>query len=151
MDSARCRQVGPVSSELVFVNFHPALVAGRQIYEGGGRGPEQDEVDADRVDQVEDVDHAVALLDEEHHVAQDEQDEAYSAELGPVDKPADRGHGEDGDQQEAEQQPDEPPAQHHQGKRDGREVNQVEVHRLAVVAVGQPPHRPDLSVVIHMW
>lgn len=59
----------------------------RQVDEGAGGAAEEDEVYADGVDQVEDVDHAVALLDEEHQVAQDEQDQPDRAELGAVDKP----------------------------------------------------------------
>ena len=146
VDSARGRQVGPVGADFIFVNLHPALVARGEINEGRGWGPEQNEVDADRVDQVEDVNHAVTLLDEEHHVAEDEEDQSDGAELGSVDEPPYRGHGEDRDEEEAEQQPDEPPAQHHQREGDGRQVDQVEVHRLTVVAVGQPPHRPGQLV-----
>ena len=78
----------------------------------------------------------MALLDEEHHVAEDEEDQPDGTELGAINEPPDGGHGEDGDEEEAEQQPDEPPAEHHQREGDGREVDQVEVHRLAVVAVG---------------
>ena len=68
MDPAGGRQIGPVGADFVFVNLHPALVPRREVNEGRGRGPKQDKVDADRVDKVEDVDHAVALLDEEHPV-----------------------------------------------------------------------------------
>ena len=59
----------------------------RQVDEGAGGAAEEDEVYADGVDQVEDVDHAVALLDEEHQVTQDEQDQPDRAELGAVDEP----------------------------------------------------------------
>ena len=59
----------------------------RQVDEWAGGAAEEDEVYADGVDQVEDVDHAVALLDEEHQVTQDEQDQPDRAELGAVDKP----------------------------------------------------------------
>ena len=70
-----------------------ALIAGRQINEGGRRCSEQDEVDTDRVDKVEDVDHAVALLDEEHEIAQDEQDQTNGTELGSVDESSHWGDG----------------------------------------------------------
>ena len=145
MDPAGGGQIGPVGADFVFIDLHPTLVTRREVNEGRGRGPEQDKVHTDRVDKIEYVDHAVALLDEEHHVAQDEEDQPDGAELGAVDEPPDGGHGEDGDEEQAEQQPDEPPAEHHQRERDGREVDQVEVHRLTVVAVGQPPHRSDVK------
>ena len=87
MDSTSSCQVGSVCSKLVFVYLDSALVSGGQIYEGSGAGSEEYEVHTDRVDKVEDVDHAVALLDEEHQVAQDEQDQPDRAELGPVDEP----------------------------------------------------------------
>ena len=142
MNPSRGGQVGPKGSELVFVNFHPALITRGEVNEGRGGGSEQNEVHTDRVDKIEDVDHAVALLDEEHHVAEDKKDQPDRAVLGAIDEPPDGGHREDGDEEQAEQQPDEPPAEHHQREGDGWEVYQVEVHRLAVIAVRQPPHRP---------
>ena len=65
----------------------PHLPTWRQVDEWAGGAAEEDEVDTDRVDEVEDVDHAVALLDEEHQVAQDKQDQPDRAELGPIDEP----------------------------------------------------------------
>ena len=135
----------------------------RQVDEGAGGAAEEDEVYADGVDQVEDVDHAVALLDEEHQVAQDEQDQPDRAELGAIDKPDKNNYdkyfcgnnnyfwsppalgwdGQHGDDEEPEQEPDEPPAEHHQREGDGRHVDQVEVHGLAVIAMREPPHRSE--------
>ena len=57
--------------------------------------------------------------------------------------PALRRDWQQGDDEEPEQEPDEPPAEHHQREGDGRHVDQVEVHGLAVVAVGEPPHRSE--------
>ena len=48
----------------------------------------------DWIDKIENVDHAVALLDEEDEVAEDEHDQPDAAVLGSVDEPPDRRHGE---------------------------------------------------------
>ena len=68
-------QICAKCTEFVFVDLDSSLVSWREVNERRGGGSEQDEVDADRVDQVEDVDHAVALLDEEHEIAEDEQNQ----------------------------------------------------------------------------
>ena len=67
----------------------------RQVDEWAGGAAEEDEVDADRVDEVEDVDHAVALLDEEYKIAQDEQDQSNGTELGSIDESSHRRYGKD--------------------------------------------------------
>ena len=48
----------------------------------------------DWIDKIENVDHAVALLDEEDEVAEDEHDQPDAAVLGSVDEPPDRRHRE---------------------------------------------------------
>ena len=48
----------------------------------------------DWIDKIENVDHAVALLDEEDEVAEDEHDQPDATVLGTVDEPPDRRHGE---------------------------------------------------------
>ena len=85
----KCPELKPKPSEIMIDIVNPSRLVPtwRQVDEGAGGAAEEDEVDADRVDEVEDVDHAVALLDEEHQVAQDKQDQPDRAELGPVDEP----------------------------------------------------------------
>ena len=109
LDPARGSQVGPEGAELVFVYFDSALVAWSQVYEWSGRGSKQDKVDTDRVHQVEDVDHAVVLLDEEHQVAQDEEDQSYCTELGSVHKSSSGRDGEYSDDERSDEQPEKPP------------------------------------------
>ena len=116
------------------------MVAWRQVYEGSGRCSEQDKVDTDWVDQVEDVDHAVVLLDEEDQVAQYEEDQSYRAELGSVDKSPGGRDRKYSDDERSEEQPEQPPTEEDQGEGDGGDVNQIEVHGLIVVTVRQPPH-----------
>ena len=141
VDSTSSCQVGSVCSKLVFVYLDSALVSGGQIYEGSGAGSEEYEVHTDRVDQVEDVDHAVTLLDEEHQVAQDEEDLTNGAVFGTIDKPSYWRHWQHCHYQQSQEEPDQPPAQHHQGEEDGGQVYQIEVDGLVVVAVREPPHR----------
>ena len=93
MHSTSRSQISAKCTKFIFVDLDSALIAWRQINEGGSRCSEQDEVDTDRVDKVEDVDHAVALLDEEHEIAQDEQDQSNGTELGSVDESSHWGDG----------------------------------------------------------
>ena len=136
------RQVGAEGAELVLVDLDPALVTRGQVYEGGRRGSEEDEVDADWVDQVEDVDHTVVLLDEEDKVAQYQQDQSDRAELRSVYKSACGRDWEHSDDERSDEEPQEAPAEQDQGEGDGGDVYQVKVHRLIVVAVWEPPDRP---------
>ena len=139
--NATCsRQVCPEGSRLVLIDLHPPLAPRCEVYEWRGRGPKQDEVHGGRVDQVEDVDHAVCLYDEICKVAQGEEDQPYHAELGAIDEPAGGRHRQKVDNGGTDKVPQETSAEENEGEEDGERVDQVEVDRLAGVRVGQPPN-----------
>ena len=141
-NAACCSQVGPERPCLVLVDLHPALASWGEVYERRGCCSEKYEVDRGRVDQVEDVHHAVRLHDKVCKVAQGDEDQADHAELGAVDKAAGGGDRQEVDDGGSHKMPQETSAEEDQREEDRKGIDQVEVHRLTCVRVGQPPDRP---------
>ena len=141
-NAACCSQVGPERPCLVLVDLHPALASRGEVYERRGCCSEKYEVDRGRVDQVEDVHHAVRLHDKVCKVAQGEEDQADHAELGAVDKAASGGDRQEVDDGGSYKMPQETSAEEDQREENRERIDQVKVHRLTCVRVGQPPDRP---------